>query len=130
MSEYDTKNFDSRDEHIEAWLDGEALAPSRTGIKQIYLIEHPLGFYKIGIARFSDDRVKDLQTGSPFELSVRSWVTTTEPHEVESDLHDSLSEYHVRGEWFELPDDVVEWFSPHRALKSGDFDDLEAIVNE
>lgn len=130
MSDFNAEAFDSREEHVEAWLNGDALAPSRTGTKQVYLIEHPLGFYKIGVARFSDKRVKALQTGSPFELTVRSWVTTTEPHEVESDLHDILSEYHVRGEWFELPENIVEWFSPRRALESDELERLEVLVNE
>ena len=124
-----TMTSDTRDDQIEAWIDGNALAPSRDGVKQVYLIEHPLGFYKIGLARFSDNRVDDIQTGCPFELSVNSWITTTDPHEVESNLHNILSEYHVRGEWFKLPNDVVEWFSSCRLLGSDELGDLEVLVD-
>lgn len=82
----------------------------RTDHTEIYVIEHPNGFWKIGRAKNPDQRLKEIQCHSPYELEVRTTVTEHNDHSrrsVESLLHQYFSRYQIRGEWFCLPPDEL-----------------------
>jgi hypothetical protein len=57
---------------------------------------------KIGVSKDPEERLKQLQTGSPISLSMVAKC----PGDVniERSLHKKLSEYRVDGEWFHLSD--------------------------
>lgn len=62
---------------------------------------------KIGISNNPESRVQSLNTGNPEKIkliqthdSFKRFGKTAS--EFEDEIHDHLSEYHVRGEWFEL----------------------------
>jgi T5orf172 domain len=63
---------------------------------------------KIGTARDVKSRFNALQTASPFELSL---IATREGnHVLERQIHASVREWHVRGEWFRFVPEVVQTF--------------------
>jgi hypothetical protein len=74
----------------------------------VYVIGHELGFEKIGCGDSAEDRRSSLQTGSPYWLSVKTTVDVVGSHQrVEGILHEVYDDYHVRGEWFDLPHEAV-----------------------
>ncbi len=62
-------------------------------------------YYKIGISDNVAERIKTLQIGCPFELILVMMCrlgSRTAATEAERQLHETLSSYCVRGEWFKL----------------------------
>jgi hypothetical protein len=64
--------------------------------------------YKIGISVDPERRIRNLQIGSPIRLEVISLRPLRAARLVEMGLHESLAEHRAWGEWFDLPDDVLE----------------------
>lgn len=87
--------------------------------QQVYVIQHELGLYKIGISQNPKKRLSGLQTGSPFKLSLVQTENPVDAGRVEKYLHDKLSRYHFRGEWFDLPDDLLELTIPTHVSPAG-----------
>jgi hypothetical protein len=68
----------------------------------IYLIacEHPLSV-KIGFTtKHPRARLKQLQTGNPNKLKLIGWFPGS--LQTERDIHDSMAEFRLHGEWFKL----------------------------
>lgn len=67
---------------------------------------------KIGIvkdvARDSQERLKDHQTGNPRDLELHHVTQTPGPHRVETFLHQKFGPNRVRSEWFRLSDEELE----------------------
>jgi hypothetical protein len=59
---------------------------------------------KIGKAGDVDFRLKGLQIGNPYQLSVVHTFFAEEPTRLESTLHRRLRDAHLRGEWFKERD--------------------------
>lgn len=58
---------------------------------------------KIGFTRYSvTERMMRLQTGCPYEFKLLAFFPCG--REIEKLLHEVLEDYHVRGEWFEIPE--------------------------
>lgn len=87
--------------------------------QQIYVIQHELGIYKIGVAKNPEQRLRDLQVGSPFTLSLRQTENPVDAKRVENFLHDKLEKYHFRGEWFDLPDELLDLTIPTHVSPAG-----------
>ncbi len=73
--------------------------------RYLYIIQSSIGGpVKIGISEEVNERVRQLQHGSPFELvAIRTMAfdsTTFSAHDVEKCLHNELKGFKVRGEWF------------------------------
>ena len=65
------------------------------------------GFVKIGMTNADNgvlDRMKSIQTGCPFDLSLLATIkcTIVSPYRVEKDLHRAFSLFRKAGEWFAL----------------------------
>jgi hypothetical protein len=75
---------------------------------QLYVIEHPNSYQKIGVSSSLRRRLTDLQAGSPYELQVRTTIASINPQTTESYLHEELNPHRVRGEWFDLPGRILE----------------------
>jgi hypothetical protein len=78
---------------------------SKAGMRYIYLIEaEGAGAVKVGIADNPHGRLKDLQTGCPFKLTLRHYwqLCASEADRWEKELHKSMEKYRVRGEWFRV----------------------------
>jgi hypothetical protein len=67
----------------------------------VYLL-HCNGLYKIGLGSDVKKRIKQLQTGTPFEITHIHTVPTATPDVLEAELHARFAHKRVRGEWFAL----------------------------
>ena len=70
--------------------------------------------FKIGFTACNvNSRLKALQTGCPYRLSIYETVTCTTPAVLEKHLHECFSPRHVRGEWYNMTkteiDDLVKF---------------------
>ena len=86
--------------------------------KYLYVIEHPDGFVKIGKASKPMSRFYSVQTGSPYELSIRYLMKYSpasvfvESVPVESKVHEAFEDKQVRGEWFDVsPERVLHYLA-------------------
>ena len=80
----------------------------------IYLMK-PVGHnvYKIGTTIDTDKRIIRYQKKFDFELMYYDYIQVDDDicYAVEHGLHVELYRYHVGGEWFVLPDEIVSQFS-------------------
>lgn len=77
----------------------------------VYVIGPENGPYKIGISSDIKGRIAELQVGSPVKLSLM-WKELFEDRwdarRVEASLHQSLDEFRMHGEWFNMSvEDIV-----------------------
>lgn len=82
--------------------------------QDLYLIRlGQTNLYKIGVSKNSKKRIKQLQTGCPYPLTISSVYKTFQPYKIESILHSGMSaKKHsptfnedfdmLKGEWFTL----------------------------
>lgn len=76
-------------------------------IKYIYLIQSlEDGYYKIGVSKNPNKRVKQLQTGNSSELKLIETYQSKHANIVEKTIHRQLEHCKKEGEWFDmsLPD--------------------------
>lgn len=70
-----------------------------------------MGFTKIGITRNFESRISTISGSNPFDiekLAVRT-ILTRHAREAERSVHQSLSAFHHKGEWFcGVPDDLAK----------------------
>jgi len=72
-------------------------------MKHIYLIQSlETGYYKIGISKHPNKRIKELQTGSPCELRLVQVFKSEHCITIEKTFHNMFSHLHMEGEWFNL----------------------------
>lgn len=78
----------------------------------IYLIKNEdSNKYKIGVTKNDPSkRLKGLQTGSSEKLLLIDYFETLYPYRMEKMLHNRYMKYHVLGEWYELPTDIINNF--------------------
>lgn len=60
-------------------------------------------YHKVGVALDVENRMAQLQTGSPFELVVEDCFAFDNAEIVERAIHQAWKNKRVRGEWFEMP---------------------------
>lgn len=89
---------------------------------KIYLIYcKSINLYKIGISTNPEKRIKQLQTGSPYELSIITIYDSKYPFKLETTLHNIFSSRKtpenfkydfelLSGEWFNLSNKDVAGF--------------------
>lgn len=66
------------------------------------------GFVKIGIATSVSKRLAAMQIGCPFELKLMKVFKSDDILAMERKLHNELVPYWHRGEWFKLPDLIMD----------------------
>ena len=77
----------------------------------VYLIRQTVTpYYKIGKSKDPYKRMQRLQIGTPLELQIVSRVWSFDALRLESALHEYFDAYRVRGEWFDLPSELVGRF--------------------
>lgn len=83
------------EDHIWAW---EQRLKRTLGF--VYLIDCPeVNATKVGFSKNPRDRLSHVQVHCPLRLVLRSFYPADDRHELA--LHSALSEWKVRGEWFE-----------------------------
>lgn len=83
-----------------------ASLPADRPLQCVYFIRSG-EYIKIGYTSDLPKRLSNLQTGNPHQLTVIHTILTRQAEEIEADLHEMFTEYHVSGEWFRLPDDAI-----------------------
>lgn len=75
--------------------------------KRLYIIEGD-GIHKIGVSRLPDQRLRNLQLGSPVNLELVYKSRPVSGAElIERNVHEDHSEYNSHGEWFDFPDGIL-----------------------
>lgn len=64
---------------------------------------------KIGVATDVKKRLDQLQTASPFELTLLGVIAAPDAYGLETTLHLQFSHLHVRGEWFRLEPELTSF---------------------
>jgi hypothetical protein len=65
------------------------------------------GPIKIGVSADPRTRLRQIQTGSPYEVSIMG-VWPQCPY-TEEQIHAAFADYRMRGEWFRPEDDLVDF---------------------
>lgn len=72
-------------------------------MKYVYLIQSlEDGYYKIGISKNPQKRIKQLQTGNSSELKLIVFYQSDIANKIENVLHNRYSHFRKEGEWFDL----------------------------
>jgi predicted GIY-YIG superfamily endonuclease len=72
-------------------------------MNHVYLIQSlENGYYKIGVSKNPNKRIKQLQTGNPATLKLITIFKTEHSYRIESFFHKRFSHCRREGEWFEL----------------------------
>jgi len=68
--------------------------------------------FKIGMTKKKDiqERIKELQTGNPYEIWLRSYYPTNNPLKIEKMMHAKHAPSNVKNEWFNLTAQEVSNF--------------------
>lgn len=70
-------------------------------LPMVYVLSTPdFGYLKIGKSASFKQRLGNIQSGCPFDLSLWLSIKTPTPTTIERHLHHLLRHIHVRGEWF------------------------------
>lgn len=89
-------------------------------MRNIYLakIETKSGpLYKIGVSKDVNKRLKQLQTGNPFVITLVERFPTKYAFKIEAALHVSYKINNVEGEWFDI--DITEYSKKVDTLHNG-----------
>lgn len=84
----------------------------------IYLMRAADGCFKIGKSRSPLRREKDF-SGLPFEVGLVHEILADDMDYWEERIHYIFQPERIRGEWFKLSEENVEWFSGLASLKRG-----------
>lgn len=87
--------------------------------QKVYVIQHELGPVKIGIAEEPRKRLSEIQVSCPFELHIKKTRAPRNARRVERLLHDVFNQYHMRGEWFDIPVEYRDFPIPERVTVAG-----------
>lgn len=80
-----------------------------TYLASVYLINMVgTNFYKIGIAKNTKERIKQLQTGNPLPLEVKYESRVIDAFGFEQELHQQFNTERVLNEWFELSENRLK----------------------
>lgn len=64
-------------------------------------------YYKIGVTKDITKRLRSLQGGNHLRLSIVLTVQHKHAYQQEKHVHQVAKRWHIRGEWFRLPREVV-----------------------
>lgn len=99
-------------------------------------------FTKVGMTGDFLSRMKQLQPNNPYEVEIFEVETVgsfADAESLESRLHDLLSDFHYRGEWFIIPPKVIynikskglrHWSDTHSMNRTNPEDSMQLIAQE
>lgn len=112
-------SFDSVNTGIKELLKNKIISNIQTtedtGV--VYIISDTYGNYKIGYAKSFYLRWRDYQTIFPYGPEVINLIKTDKMRWLEKTLHKKYQSKKIRGEWFKLNNDDIEYLTN---LKDGD----------
>ena len=72
-------------------------------------------YIKIGMTKNIKNRMRNIQSGCPFKLSLWVCAYTKNPAQVEAEIHDKMEKFRLHGEWFSPDenalDEIMNFFS-------------------
>ncbi len=77
------------------------------GVGSVYFVQCN-EFVKIGFAYDPVSRMCNMQIGNPYKLKLLKVIQSMTPEQLEQEIHGKIEAYRVRGEWFKLPQDVLD----------------------
>lgn len=84
---------------LESIVTGAREGDNKTNSSVVYFITD--GRYtKIGVSDDAETRLKTLQCGNPYKLTIEKTIVSDNPYELEAQLHEEYKDKKIRGEWF------------------------------
>lgn len=114
----------------KSWTPPEtATSMRKRNPKKVYLMECG-GKYKVGISSDVERRMRQLDK-RPFPIRlIASSVMMEHGYDLEQDIHESLEQYRIHGEWFDLPESEVERLSDLiSTMNDCEYDSLNVVDN-
>lgn len=96
-------------------------APRRKSPGHIYLAYVESGHYKIGLSKNPTERIKQLNTNAPHEITLIHTFPADHAKAAEEILHIDFASKRVKGEWFALDEDDVAWLCSVEGYDDGTF---------
>lgn len=96
-------------------------APCKAVDGYVYLLRSSHGLYKIGKSIMPVDRVRNLGVVLPFPIQTECLIPCDHYTWAESFLHKKMEQYRVNSEWFDLPQQEVDWIMSLESLSDGIF---------
>ena len=78
------------------------------GVVYFIYMENNLSMFKIGYSTNLNKRLESLQIGNPFLLCVYKTIENVS-RKIETHLHQFFSDKHIRGEWFAITLDMIDF---------------------
>lgn len=75
----------------------------------VYLVDSQIGVWKIGRSSVPVKRISKLDVVLPYDLEVSALIETKDMYSLESRLHDMYASKRVKGEWFKLTTEDIEY---------------------
>ena len=105
--EYTYKRIFKTDPTID-YLENKRQNRKEGRVESIYFIgNREYQLVKIGFSTYPEDRMKQLQTGCPFELELFGVIKGSVKEE--KTLHRKYSKYRINGEWFKIDGELKDY---------------------
>ena len=89
----------------------------------VYVIQDGNGLVKIGRTKNFESRFRSLKTGSSSALTLVALWPCDDAAEHEATKHEFWSDCRVHGEWFRIPEDVLQWWREFSGTHFPRYDD-------
>ena len=76
--------------------------------KSVYIMEDTNGYFKLGVSKNPDGRLKQLSCGNTDIKLIHQTALLESAHKIETYAHNSLTNYCVQGEWFNCPLELIK----------------------
>ena len=73
-------------------------------------------YQKIGVGYDPIQRIKQCQIGNARLITLIHAIRTDDMYTLEAHIHKALKMYNIRGEWFLLPDQIIEYLCQYDIL--------------
>lgn len=83
--------------------------------KKLYVMQCN-NFIKIGVSDNPERRIKDLQTGNPYEIKLLLAIDDYDAYGLENQFHKYFKNINSIGEWFEV-DENVKYFVKYLKIR-------------
>lgn len=113
---------DVKENRINSGIKDYYSNPSYQGSEFLYLIGAVNGLTKIGITQNIRGRFAAIDSSSPIDLHVVYLLNSSKARQIEIELHRKYANKRVKGEWFNLDSDNIEWIKNNYkdTIKQGD----------
>lgn len=113
---YQISRYNVREDDRVLWEATHMPRPTAAQPGFVYLMyDAAYRYYKIGYSRSPERRRRQLNKRLP-GLGIRHVIETDDMERLEYGWHKALAEWRIDGEWFDIPDEVIEQFLTFRCI--------------